>query len=278
MHGSSLQRMGWFVRNFLSGRPGPLRVLDVGSCEVAGGAYRQFFPAPDFEYIGLDMAPGPNVDIVPKLPYCWRELEDSSFDVVISGQAFEHMEFFWLAASEMARVLRPGGQMCVVAPRGFARHRFPVDCYRFDTDGMIAIARWCNLRPLHVSTDLVPPGAGPEWHIEQCEDSFLIAEKPAAWNGVANPAEYRFEPPNAESLAGDFLPCARAPEPEPEHAAELAEQAGEQYRRVIGQMAEELRHLRRRVNEYEGSRSWRVTAPLRKLGKMARGLKSRYFR
>ena len=39
------------------------------------------------------MAPGKNVQLVPVDPYYWKEVAPGSFDVVISGQAFEHAEF-----------------------------------------------------------------------------------------------------------------------------------------------------------------------------------------
>lgn len=271
MHGSSLRRMAWFVDMWLKPAGRPLRVLDVGSCEVAGGSYRRFFPAGRFEYTGLDMAAGKNVDITPELPYHWPELSPDSFDVVISGQAFEHMEFFWLAALEMARVLRPDGLLCLIAPRGFARHRYPVDCYRFDADGMLAIARWCNLEPLHISTDMAPPGASPDWHIENCEDSLLVARKPQGWSGPIRADEYKFSPADMESLAGGFQEW-QAPEPASLPPPEPRADPSGEYEAVIQGMARELEHLRKRVALYESSNSWRLTAPLRTLGSWIRKL------
>ena len=260
--------MGWFVKTWLEPEAKPLNVLDVGSCEVAGGSYRRFFPEPDYHYTGLDMAPGPNVDIIPRLPYHWPELATESFDVVISGQAFEHMEFFWLAALEMSRALKPLGLLCIVAPRGFQRHRYPVDCYRFDADGMTALARWCNLEILHVSTDMAPPEAGSGWHIEGCEDSLLVARKPAVWPGPVRAEEYRFVEPPEDGPRGNFAPAPgpapEAPPPSPEPDAPDPAQA------VLQAMAAELEDLRARVELYESSNSWRLTRPLRKLGKIIR--------
>ena len=37
--------------------------------------------------------------------YNWIEIPDESYDVVISGQAFEHMEFFWKSIIEIKRIL-----------------------------------------------------------------------------------------------------------------------------------------------------------------------------
>jgi len=36
-----------------------------------------------------------------------------SQDVVVSGQTFEHMEFFWAGLQRMERVLKPGGLLSV---------------------------------------------------------------------------------------------------------------------------------------------------------------------
>ena len=87
-----------------------------------------------WEYSGLDVEKGPNVDIVVENPYDW-EIPDSSYDVVISGQAFEHIEFFWLTFLEMARVLKPQGLIILIAPSRGPQHRYPVDCWRFYPDG-----------------------------------------------------------------------------------------------------------------------------------------------
>ncbi len=85
----------------------PTTIADVGSMDV-NGSYRQIFQSPRWRYIGIDIAAGKNVDIVLKDAYRFP-LGRSSVDVVISGQAFEHIEFFWLTWMEMVRILRPGG-------------------------------------------------------------------------------------------------------------------------------------------------------------------------
>ena len=204
MHKSSLLRMEWFVQNYLAEFAGPAKVLDVGSCDV-NGSYRQFFEGQRFIYTGLDMVKGPNVDIVPRYAYRWAEIASDSFDIVISGQALEHVEFFWITVAEMVRVLRKGGLLCIIAPRGFELHRYPVDCYRFDADGMVALARYCNMFPLHASTNIAPEGVSSDWFIEGCADSMLVAQKPKNWNGLLNAHEYVFQDADMEALATGFV-------------------------------------------------------------------------
>jgi len=145
MHASSFQRMSDFAKSILWQLDGrPVRVLDVGSANI-NGDYRALFSAPNVEYVGLDVAHGRNVDVVPKDSYDWHELEDDSFDVVISGQALEHIEFPWLTMRQIARKLKPGGVACLIAPSRGPEHRHPVDCYRYYPDGLAALAKWAGL-------------------------------------------------------------------------------------------------------------------------------------
>ena len=201
MHKSSLLRMNWFVENFVKnlGRS-DLKILDVGSYNV-NGCYKPLFDFGNCLYQGLDMTEGPNVDIVPEYAYNWKEIADETYDAVISGQAFEHAELFWVTFSEMVRVLKKGGVICVIAPRGFQRHRSPVDCYRFDVDAMVALARFARLDILHASTNLVPENANEsEWCVDGFEDTMLVAHKPECWQGMADLSRYRFKESAIETI------------------------------------------------------------------------------
>ena len=145
-----------------------------------GGSYKPLFNETEWTYTGMDMVQGSGVDIVVQNCYEWKEIENSVYDVVISGQAFEHMPYFWLVMQEIARVLKPDGICCIIAPSAGPEHRCPVDCYRFYTDGMIALAEYVNMNVLHAFTgegirnhnrDIFQDNSGI-WH-----DSMLIAQK-----------------------------------------------------------------------------------------------------
>ena len=113
-----------------------MSVLDVGSWQSeAHRSYRELVPK---GYTGIDIQAGRNVDVVVD-PYSWP-FDSESFDIVISGAAFEHMERFWDVFVEMVRVLKRGGVMCVIAPEKARLHRYPVDCWRFLPDGMKVLA------------------------------------------------------------------------------------------------------------------------------------------
>ncbi|MDD4478561.1 MAG: class I SAM-dependent methyltransferase [Mesotoga sp.] len=166
---------------FAESLPSSQRVLDVGSMDV-NGSYKPLFQ--DHDYQGLDIAPGPNVDIVAPDPYDWP-IEDNSFDVVISGQCLEHVEYPWRTVEEIARVLKPGGMCCIIAPSNGPEHRYPIDCYRYMPDGMKAMAKDAGLKV--VSSSLHDPGINIKaflWYLSKGKintfrviDCIMIAKK-----------------------------------------------------------------------------------------------------
>lgn len=171
MHQSSINLMNMFITHYLPESERKRSVLDIGSMDVDSwtpGSYRPLFDSEKFAYSGLDIEPGKNVDIVVKDIYRWVEVKTDSYDIVISGQAFEHIPFFWLTLSEMARVLKKDGLMCIIAPRTWQEHRYPVDCYRFLRDGMASLAEYIGFELLHASAgeNLVN------------SDAIMIAKKP----------------------------------------------------------------------------------------------------
>lgn len=210
MHKSSMLRMKWFVNNYaLKINKEKIKVLDVGSYDI-NGSYKQLFSNKKFEYLGLDMEEGPNVDITLKNPYNWSEIETDSFDILISGQTFEHTEFFWITLSEMARVLKKDGLLCLIAPNQASEHRHPVDCYRFFSDGMIALARYVSLEPLHAHTNCAPVSNQSHWYSETNADTVLVAKKPYHGNPkYINLKTYKCIPPNQENFRTVLLPYKR---------------------------------------------------------------------
>lgn len=169
-------RMQWFVNNYVLGDK-HVRVLDVGSYDVNGN-YRVLFNGIDAEYVGLDVEYGPNVDYVPMNPYKWDELEDESFDFVISANAFEHIEYPWLTMCEIYRKLKSGGFACILAPNSIHEHRYPVDCYRYFSDGFRALAKWGGFDVINVTVSGVPnEDASAEWYAAGHNDTVMILGK-----------------------------------------------------------------------------------------------------
>jgi len=109
-------------------------VLDVGSYDV-NGTYRPLVEGLGWQYTGLDLQPGPNVDIVASNPDRYP-IADGAYDVVISGSTMEHVARPWRWVPELVRILRPGGLLCIVTHWQFPEHRYPMDYWRFMADGM----------------------------------------------------------------------------------------------------------------------------------------------
>ena len=171
MHKTTYNKMLWF-RNIYLNNFGELNILDMGSLDTSGKNfnYKSIFDLPNWNYMGLDIFDGDNVDILVDDFYNIVDIKDNSYDVVISGQLFEHLEFFWITMSEIERILKPGGFCCIIAPSGGPKHGSGPDCYRFYEDGMAALARCVDFEILHVSTNY--SDEAKPW----C-DSCLVAKK-----------------------------------------------------------------------------------------------------
>lgn len=142
MHDSSFRAMQKFFD--ILPKDKPLRVLDVGSrvCDGQELCYRDALPSELWHYTGMDVQPGRNVDCVLEDPAHWP-FPDGSFDAVISGQCFEHVDDLHTPFREMGRVLKSGGLACVIAPWNWSIHRYPKDCWRILPDGMQFLLEKC---------------------------------------------------------------------------------------------------------------------------------------
>jgi len=182
--------MEWFVENYVSGKG--KKVLDVGSMDITS-VYKKLFDRKGVEYIGLDICPGSNVDIVMDDPYIWNSLQDDSFDYVISGQAFEHIEYPWLTIKEIYKKIKPGGLCCIIAPNTSGEHRVPKDCYRYFSDGFAGLAKWAGFTVIDVSVAGIPrKDVSPEWDSYD-NDVCLIAKKTKEGDVNSNYPKLKYE-------------------------------------------------------------------------------------
>ena len=98
------------------------RVLDLG-CR-SGALTRHFLEGN--ELVGLDvdaaaLAKASDLGIEPVQANVEEPLpfEDASFDAVVAGELFEHLQFPDALVAEIARVLRPGGVLVGSVPNAF---------------------------------------------------------------------------------------------------------------------------------------------------------------
>ena len=94
-------------------------------------------------YVGVDIAAGPGVDIVLDDPHV-LPFADGSFSAVVSTSCFEHDGMFWLSFLEALRVVAEGGYVYVSAPSNGWYHRHPRDCWRFYPDCGLSLVEWAH--------------------------------------------------------------------------------------------------------------------------------------
>lgn len=79
-------------------------VVDIGSLDINGN--NQFLFS-NCLYLGVDVAPGRNVDFVS--PGHALALPDGSIDTIVSTECFEHDQFYEKTLKNIIRLLKPGG-------------------------------------------------------------------------------------------------------------------------------------------------------------------------
>lgn len=164
-------KMQYFKDTYLNPNE-DLNILDIGSFDKTGEYnYSIVLNEEKWNYHGLDLKEGNNVDIVVKNPYDWQEIEAGTYDVVVTGQALEHIEFFWITLEQIDRALKPGGICCIIAPSAGPVHKNPYDCYRFKKNGVKALAKYIRFRVIEFGT--TDASNSNPWF-----DSFVIAKKP----------------------------------------------------------------------------------------------------
>lgn len=123
------------VVHFAAGLPADARVLDAGAGE---SRHRQCFSKQ--RYFGVDLAVGDtawnykSLDAVADLAAL--PFPSAAFDAAINIVTLEHLPEPALALGEIARTLRSGGRLLVVAPHEWEVHQAPHDYFRYTKFGL----------------------------------------------------------------------------------------------------------------------------------------------
>jgi SAM-dependent methyltransferase len=91
-----------------------------------------------FTYHALDLkdAPGAEVKVaVGDITHC-PHIPDESYDFIFSLDVFEHIDKPWLAASEIQRLLKPGGVTLHSTLFSWRYHPCPIDYWRYSPSGL----------------------------------------------------------------------------------------------------------------------------------------------
>lgn len=140
MHDSALKSFIEFRQTYLDSKQSKKIVItEIGSQAINSSIKNSLNEK--YDYTGVDITAGENVDIVLQDPYKFP-FSDESIDAVISISTFEHTEFFWLTYLEILRILKPDGLFFLNVPSNSKFHRHSSDNWRFYPDSSIALEKW----------------------------------------------------------------------------------------------------------------------------------------
>jgi SAM-dependent methyltransferase len=135
------------------------QTLEVGSLNVNGSA-RELFNG---HYIGVDMRPGPGVDIVRNAHDLTLQFGTHAFEAIVCTEMLEHDDQPWTSVEQMHEVAAPSAVLLLTArgydQRGcFPLHDYPSDLWRFSAQGMRALLEHGGWHVESVQADPEAPG------------------------------------------------------------------------------------------------------------------------
>ena len=125
-------------------------ILEVGSMDVNGSIRQHCMKHGPASYTGLDIAPGPGVDIVADIE---TYVGPKRYDGVICTEVFEHIRHWWKAVRALSDLVVDGGWLLLTTRSpGYPVHYYPGDYWRFTVEDLQAIfGTWVK----DIWTDLV---------------------------------------------------------------------------------------------------------------------------
>src|ERR1035438_6599984 len=160
-------RMTEAVGEFARSLPADSRVLDAGAGE---SRYAPLFAG--LRYVALDLAVGDaqwnyaGLDLLGDLECL--PLADATFDAALNVVTLEHVRRPQVVIQELARVLRPGGRLLLVAPLEWEVHQAPHDYFRYTRHGLEHLLSTAGLR-----TGRLEPVGGFFWLMARRSVNFL---------------------------------------------------------------------------------------------------------
>lgn len=115
------------------------RVLNVGSGGEMQAAVEAMAAKNGFTVTNTDVDPDRKPDVVDDITK--SSFPDANFDAVVIMEVLEHVVDPMRAASEIHRLLKPGGALILSTPFIFPLHDRPYDFYRFTKYGLAHIFR-----------------------------------------------------------------------------------------------------------------------------------------
>ena len=115
-------------------------------------------PLQPAQYTGVDLLPGPGVDVVCPAERLLDHFAPESFDVVVSTEVIEHVRDWRRVAHNLKNLLREDGILiCTTRSRGFEFHGYPLDFWRFEPEDISEIFGDLEVETIERDID-DPPG------------------------------------------------------------------------------------------------------------------------
>jgi len=125
------------------------RVIEVGAYNVNGSLRPMVESWKPAEYIGVDLQPGPGVDVVCAAEDLVWQFGENRFDLVISTEMLEHVLDWSRVISNLKRVCKKGGIILITTrSKGFPYHGYPQDYWRFQSQDMNSIFADCSFEAI----------------------------------------------------------------------------------------------------------------------------------
>jgi SAM-dependent methyltransferase len=133
------------------------RVLEVGALDVNGSVRGDIMALGPAEYVGIDIRPGPGVDVICDAGDLVARFGENAFDVVVSTELLEHARDWRRIVSNIKRVTKPGG-LLIVSTRSYGVdfHRRPFDYWRYEKEDFAAI--FADVQVEDLQLDPTDPG------------------------------------------------------------------------------------------------------------------------
>ncbi len=231
--------------------------LDIGSLDINGN--NQYLFDSDCLYLGLDLAPGRNVDLIT--PAHNLKLPDCTFDVIISTECLEHDKFYIKTLNNIVRLLKPGGlflMSCATTgrPEHGTKRTTPQDApLLFEIDPEWAdyyknineedVRRAIPVDEIFCNYDFLIGEETHDLYFWGIKSGTFVKRENTSWLLDSNPVQANLFALRTELESERSTNLALRTELESERSTNLA--------------------LRAELERVYGSRSWRITMPLRKI-------------